>query len=455
MNESKTSPISSEALSPEELEEILRRIDENLELRPLLLSSEEPDQPLGEEAVLVPLPELGDLPTRIQTVRAFNAPYFLVREGGIRRWLRHLLNLPLRLFGHKQAVFNMHALDALEQLTAQVLALRHRSEQQAAEARRQLRWSQGVNERLLRLIPEDGDPFESLARTAMTTRERVTRADDALRSLQAELQESRTVLAAANERIASLQQDVSALRDGTERTQKDGQGLHQWIENVAQTQRKLADHIHGHTAWIELVQREVQAAALAARGRASAGEPTALEEPRIQNPEQYAELTSRMPDGLLVNLGCGVRPKDQWINVDSRPLPYVEVVADVRRLPFEPGSVAAFEAAHLVEHFRQHEMQTEILPYWLTLLKPGGTLRIVCPNLAAVIEESAAGRLTLDQAEALIFGGQEYEGNDHFAMYWPESLQSMLAAAGFSRSEVVARNRMNGACPEVEIVAYR
>jgi hypothetical protein len=48
---------------------------------------------------------------------------------------------------------------------------------------------------------------------------------------------------------------------------------------------------------------------------------------------------------------------------------------------------------------------------------------------------------------------QDYEGDDHFAMYTAATLDAALRDAGFSEVQVLARDRMNGLCPEMELVA--
>jgi hypothetical protein len=479
----RTSPISADSLSPDALEQLLQRIDENLELRPLLLADDRPTERVDEELMLAALPDMGDISARLHSVRAFNAPYFLTRETGLRGLLKKILNLPLRVFGYKQAVFNGHALDILEALAIQAHALRHRSEQLAMEARQQRRWLHTLNTRVDELFQEVGKPESGVAEKAETNRQRIDllRADlgvlreqiDALHERPAEPPTLRTDLEGVSKwlhQVVETQQELARELNGhsdwiqkvVESNQRVAEGQHghtSWMHQVVKTQEELARQLQGHTEWITLVQREAQAAALAARtARVSGSGPgstgAAPVEPRVHDQTRYDTLVASMPDGLRVNLGCGIRPKDGWINVDFRPLSHVDVVADIRKLPFEPGSIAELEAAHLVEHFRQHEMQEAILPYWRSLLKPGGTLRVICPNAAAILARSAAGRLTLPQVQELIFGGQEYDGNDHFAMYWPESLEQTLRAAGFSRVDVVVADRDNGICPEQELLAH-
>ncbi|MDB5812050.1 MAG: hypothetical protein JWN94_4172 [Betaproteobacteria bacterium] len=58
-----------------------------------------------------------------------------------------------------------------------------------------------------------------------------------------------------------------------------------------------------------------------------------------------------------LNVGCGTDIRDGWINLDSSPLPGVNVVADLddcRRapLPFAADSIDEFYCSHVLEHLR-------------------------------------------------------------------------------------------------------
>ncbi len=177
-----------------------------------------------------------------------------------------------------------------------------------------------------------------------------------------------------------------------------------------------------------------------------------LPEPAIADPQGYRRKVQELGE-LRVNLGCGEKPLPGYLNVDMRPLPEVDIVADVRRLPFEPGSLSEIASAHLVEHFRQHHLEVVILPYWRSLLVPGGILRIVCPNWAVMIEQLNAGGLSFAEFKQVTFGLQDYSGDDHFAMYSPDTLSQLLTRAGFSHIEVLEERRQNGLSPEMELTA--
>lgn len=54
-----------------------------------------------------------------------------------------------------------------------------------------------------------------------------------------------------------------------------------------------------------------------------------------------------------LDLGCGLRKRDGHIGVDRRPLPGVDVVADLEgTLPFRTGSIDSVFSNHTFEHVR-------------------------------------------------------------------------------------------------------
>ena len=112
-------------------------------------------------------------------------------------------------------------------------------------------------------------------------------------------------------------------------------------------------------------------------------------------------------------------------------------MADVRKLPFEPGTVEEIYSSHLVEHFPIEELRRVVLPHWLELLRPGGRLVAVTPDAETMIKEAAAGRMPFEDLQRVTFGDQEYDGDFHFAMFTPDSFAGLLGECGFTDVEVV------------------
>jgi len=205
-------------------------------------------------------------------------------------------------------------------------------------------------------------------------------------------------------------------------------------------------------AQLDIMRRKHEAMAMDVREKLPSPELDDVPEPEIPDHEALSRRIEEI-GGVRLNLGCGEKPLPDYINVDFRPLPGVHVVADVRRLPFEPGTVDEIASHHLIEHFREHHAEVNLLPYWRSLLGPGGILRTVTPNWAVLIDHVLEGRLTFQQFKLVTFGAQDYSGDDHFALYSPETLQRLLEAAGFSQIEILEHHRQNGLSPEMEILA--
>ena len=82
---------------------------------------------------------------------------------------------------------------------------------------------------------------------------------------------------------------------------------------------------------------------------------------------------------MRLNVGCGGKVRDGWVNVDAHPLPGVDVVhdLDVFPWPFEDGSCDRVVAEHVFEHVaRPVEF---VLECW-RVLEPGGVLTVTCPH---------------------------------------------------------------------------
>lgn len=80
---------------------------------------------------------------------------------------------------------------------------------------------------------------------------------------------------------------------------------------------------------------------------------------------------------LRLNVGSGNRPLEGFVNVDVRELSSVDVVADVRALPFPDGSAVEIEASSLLEHFRD---PYAVLDELHRVLAPRGVLRVRVPS---------------------------------------------------------------------------
>ena len=421
-------------LDPQEVERLLVRIDENIGLRPLLAGNASSDRLPVDGLASLPAPApIEDLGWLVEEIRRKQAPFFVAPGYSLASLFKKILNLPLIVFGRKQALFDREVLDLAGRLSVQATS-------QAAH-------------------------LHALYAHTETLGGEVNR----LRTTLARLSDLIEARSEHDQRAATYMDDMAALKVAVEHAQRrldahdthlqgvDGwlnsmsveqKGVNDWLGSMATNQRGLQD-------WIDVVSRKQQMLALDVREGLNVDKTvTVHKEARIVDPSAYETKLAQMNGHIKVNLGCGERPLAGYINVDSREVPDVDVVADIRTLPFEKGSLGEIASAHLVEHFREHEFRRKILPYWMSLLKPGGQIRVICPNWAAMMERLQAGKMTLEQFKLVTFGAQDYEGDDHFAMYTPNTLAKVLTDGGMTHIEIVETSRLNGICPEMELVGY-
>jgi predicted SAM-dependent methyltransferase len=143
---------------------------------------------------------------------------------------------------------------------------------------------------------------------------------------------------------------------------------------------------------------------------------------------------------LCVHLGCGYRPKKDWINVDHARGPEVQVVWDLRcGLPFADESCSAIFSEHFIEHIAKEDAAS-LLSECHRALQPEGVLRISTPDAELFFRAYAGDREFLahpgfSQAidtpvDRVNFMMREY--GQHLWSYDEELLTLMLRRAGFN-----------------------
>ena len=429
----------SSDLDSKEIEDILKRIDDHIARR-LDVAEVEPAKVLAE------LPDTSALDHHLYEVRRSTAPLFAVTGRHPKQILRRTLNLPIRVFGHKQRHFNRELVALVEQMVAQIYSLR----QVAASVL-------SLYETVRRLSVES----QTSANQIGELRQSLSLVTAEQRGQREWLEQVATEQRGQREWLEQVATEQRGQREWLEQVATEQRGQREWLEQVATEQRgqrewleQVAMEQRGYGDWIKLLERKQQILALDVREMIPSIHHSDFPEPRIVDQERYSALLESMNGAVKINVGCGEKPLPDYINIDIRDIPGVDVVADARRLPFDDGSLAEVASFHLVEHFRKHHLKTVVLPYWRRLLARDGCLRIVCPNWEAMLERLNDGRMSLAEFSLVTFGAQDYEGDDHFAMYTPDTLTEVLQQAGFSRVEVIEHERMNGICPEMEIIAY-
>ena len=173
-------------------------------------------------------------------------------------------------------------------------------------------------------------------------------------------------------------------------------------------------------------------------------------------------LEPRAAAELKLNIGCGISGIEGWVNIDNSPtillsrLPLGQQIfhtprwprdvhrADVRKgIPFPESSVSCIYSSHVFPGFTYGESQA-VARECFRVLKPGGVLRIVVPDLGILVRDYLAdtadpmashrfiSRLLLTSSVRDIV----HPGAHNKQMFDARSLVHMLRGAGFRAPEV-------------------
>lgn len=246
--------------------------------------------------------------------------------------------------------------------------------------------------------------------------------------------------------LESLAKDAEATRAGFEtRIESIGLELNRIVSDY-NAQLRNAEHR------IEFIRSEAMYEMQVSSYRLGGRAPPSSTVPRVIN---AAKIDAMRAVGLRLNVGCGHIQMDDYINVDRRDLPGIDIVADANDIPFEDNELIEICSSHLVEHFTSHILERVLLPHWSALLKPGGILSTIAPDGAAMLDAVNSGEIEFEDFREVLFGAQDYDGDFHYNMVTPASFSQSLKSAGFKNITEEYVGKRNGKCFEFKITAEK
>lgn len=133
---------------------------------------------------------------------------------------------------------------------------------------------------------------------------------------------------------------------------------------------------------------------------------------------------------VRLNLGGRETKIPGFKNVDLQDLPSVDVHADVRKLPFEDGTVDEIYASHLLEHFSWSETDG-LLAEWRRVLRKDGVAYISVPDFDAM--DKLYHQHGLCQYVVEVLTGEHHNPfGGHMNLFNFSRLAALLVKAGFS-----------------------
>jgi len=134
---------------------------------------------------------------------------------------------------------------------------------------------------------------------------------------------------------------------------------------------------------------------------------------------------------LKLNLGCGEKKLEGFINVDIRADINPDICMDISNLSrFKTRSVDYILAHDILEHFSHSEVW-DVLAEWIRCLKVGGRIEIQVPSIDRIYKDRDKiiknhNGDSSKRFSQLIFGGQTYSANFHCVCFTPEFFKLMM-----------------------------
>ena len=176
----------------------------------------------------------------------------------------------------------------------------------------------------------------------------------------------------------------------------------------------------------------------------------------------FLKLIERQFLGL--QFGPGEFKIADFLNIDAYTFANCDVVANTNKIKLASHCTETIYASHLFEHVDRYKARN-VLMEWYRLLKPGGKLYILVPDLEALsrlylenieIYETEKGKYIADFAMDIIFGGQINSLDFHYYGYSYKTLCALLEAVGFknvtkfNREEIIFCPHRDAGYAEIE-----
>jgi predicted SAM-dependent methyltransferase len=146
--------------------------------------------------------------------------------------------------------------------------------------------------------------------------------------------------------------------------------------------------------------------------------------------------------GVRLNLGCGGKYCDYFVNIDANPLRKLDLGLDIRNgLPFGAQSVNSTCRAQVLEHFYPDEL-VRVLSECCRILKSDAEMRIVVPSLENAIAAFSVRKVQWFSdwpRSNCSMGGRFFNfifcDGQHRNVFDFEQMSEMLLSAGFFEVE--------------------
>lgn len=150
---------------------------------------------------------------------------------------------------------------------------------------------------------------------------------------------------------------------------------------------------------------------------------------------------SRIKEKVLLNVGCGILPVKEFINLDFYWHPEIDVCWDItkKKYPFKDETIEGIYTEHCLEHI-SYEKCLENFKEFFRLLKKDSTVRVILPDGEIYCnlynQKKTNKNIILPYGEneptAMISINRIFRSHGHQFIYDYETLEFLLKQAGFT-----------------------
>jgi hypothetical protein len=142
-----------------------------------------------------------------------------------------------------------------------------------------------------------------------------------------------------------------------------------------------------------------------------------------------------IPEGARLFLGDSPVPQPGYVRVAPDDTG-ADVSAPLDAIPARAGSLAEVVVANVLEDYSAAEVRNVLLPYWATLLQPGGWITLVADDFGAASDQLRDGQIDAESFADAIFGDG---GRARRSAFMPETLRRLAEEAGLVNIRVSER----------------
>lgn len=160
---------------------------------------------------------------------------------------------------------------------------------------------------------------------------------------------------------------------------------------------------------------------------------------------------ARIPGAARVLHALGLIAAERYAEHRAGVYARVRYLDAAKRFPFDDDTFDNVFSGHMLEHLYRADAERCVREAY-RVLKPGGVLRVVVPDLDVLVRAYDAERPE-PLLQAVYENTQRRDENRHHWMYTAASLRRLLSSTGFS--EVERRAYRQGRCPDLDVIDSR